>query len=311
MSSLIWIRTIIIYTLPVITLIGLFTNSLSFMIFSRKRFNKTIFSTYMRCFILIQTLNLILPINRFLELNLNLYFSRISDFCCKLRNIFSHIFLANSAWLLAVISFDRYLSVSYPNRYLFRKKVKFQVITCFCVIAFNFTTLSPNWLYYLNETNITNQSFLIPSTCVSLSIWLDTLELFQLCINPFFFMILFTFLTIKNVLKSRNKINQKTNGQSKFKQNDRKFVISSISINICFLLLNFPHFFLKIIKEYTKLFDNLKDLFALLQTIFLFLLYINLISTFLVQYLVNSIFKSEFDNFLFRNRISLKKKNKR
>jgi hypothetical protein len=310
MSSLISLRTIIVYTLPVITLIGLFINSLSFMIFSRKRFNKTIFSTYMRCFILIQTLNLILPINRFLELNLNLYFSRISNFCCKLRNVFSHLFLANSAWLLAVISFDRYLSVSYPNRYLFRKKVKFQVITCFCVIAFNFSTLSPTWLYYLNETNITNQS-MIPSTCVSPSNWLDTLELFQLSINPFFFMILFTFLTIKNVFKSRNKINQKTNGQSTSKQNDRKFVISSIAINICFLILNFPHFFLKIIKEYTKLFNNSKDLLALLQAIFLFLLYINLISTFLVQYLVNSIFKSEFEIFLFRNRISLKKQNKR
>jgi hypothetical protein len=308
MSPLIWMKIIIVYSYPLITLIGLITNSVSFVIFSRKRFKNTIFSTYMSCFILCQSLNLILPLNKLLELNFNIYFSRLSNFCCKIRNIYPHFNLANSVWLLVVISFDRYLSISHPSRFLIRKKFSFQIITCFCVIIFNMCALSPTWLYhlkyqylYVNSTNRTD--VVMVSRCVTPGIWLETYEMLHVSINPFFFMILFTLLTLKNVFKSRNKINSSSKQTI---NNDRHFAISSIATNVLFLILNFPHFFLMIINDdYTRLFVNSKDLLLFLQTTFLFLLYMNFISTFLVNYFLNSIFKSELEKFLVRNQIIL------
>ena len=122
-------------------------------------------------------------------------------------------------------------------------------------------------------------------------------------------MILFTFLSLKNVMKSRNKINSNSSSSSKKTiKNDRKFAISSITINVLFLILNFPHLFLGLVNGYTTIFENFKDLFLFLQGVFLFFLYINLISTFFVHYCVNSIFKSEFEQFKCRNNSSGKNK---
>ena len=127
--SLTSIKAIIVYSFPIITLIGLITNTITLAIFSRKRFQNTIFSTYFRFFIAFQSLNLILPINKILEFNFNIYFSRISNFTCKLRNFYGYFNLTCSAWLLVAISLDRYLCIAYPSRFLFRKKLLFQILT--------------------------------------------------------------------------------------------------------------------------------------------------------------------------------------
>ena len=103
MSALILIRTIIAYSYPLITVIGLITNSITFVIFSRKKFKNTIFSTYF-CFLLVfQTLNLITPLNKLLEWNFDFYFSRLSNFTCKLRFWFAYIvtlLMLPGSWLL-------------------------------------------------------------------------------------------------------------------------------------------------------------------------------------------------------------------
>ena len=315
MSALILIKTIIAYSFPFITLIGLITNSLSFVIFSRKRFQNTIFATYWRFFIVFQSLNLlVLPINKMLEFNFNIYFSRISTFCCKIRNVYPNYNILTFSWILVFISFDRYLSISYPSKFLFRKKSMFQIKICICLIIFNLVYITPTWFYYLKETNSTqiifNQTTNIMRRCSSPGLWLETFELFQLNLIPFFFMIFFTLLTLKNLFNSRRKINQSTmisssSSSSSTKQinNDRKFAITSIAINFLFLILNFPFLFLLIINEYTKLFVNLNHILTFLQTVSIFFLYINFTSTFFIHYFANSMFKTELKWLLFGNTV--------
>ena len=175
MSALKLIKTIIAYSFPLITLIGLITNSITFVIFSRKRFQNTIFSTYFRFFLVIQTLNLISPLNKLLEWNFDFYFSRISNFTCKLRFWFIYVNIAIAAWFQVIISIDRYLAICLPARFILRKKSIFQILASFIIIGFNFIMYIPSLLYYLFEINSNQSSFMNQTvtivSCASPGFW--------------------------------------------------------------------------------------------------------------------------------------------
>ena len=285
---ILWMKTVIVFTFPAITFIGLIINPISFIIFSRKRFKNATFSTYYRCFILFQTFSLILPINKMFEFNFKIYFDSMSDLMCKLKYFYGYFNIANAAWFLVVISIDRFLSITYPVKFLWRKKEWFQILTCLIILGFNVCLLSPTWLYYIKESNEPNDTN-VNLFCSSHVVWIDTVEILHQVLIPFIFMILFTVLTASYVFKSRKLTNN-----TKTIKNDLKFTVLSISINILFLLFNFPHFFLYMIKEYSHLFDeNSINLFQLLQSLAYFLLYVNLVSTFFINYAVNSMFKKD------------------
>jgi hypothetical protein len=196
MSALITLKTIIVYSFPCLALMGLITNLLLLIIFSRKTFQNTIFSTYFRVYLLIDTFNLIFPINTMFEFNLSMYFYLISDICCKLRRFFPSWTNAISPWLLVIISFDRYLSVAHPSKFTYRKKYIFQILTSCFVIGFNFCMFTPLWSFYLKENTInkTNQT-VITYECVSTLYWIKFISLIQLRAIPFSLMFWFSLLT--------------------------------------------------------------------------------------------------------------------
>ena len=158
MSILILLKTIIVFLFPLITLMGLITNTISFVIFSRKRFQNTIFSTYFRIYLVFEIMNLILPINKMFELNFGMYFYFISDFCCKLRRFFANCNYAITPLFLIIISIDRYLSIAYPAKFPYRKKSLFQILISSVIITVNFGFYTPVWFYYLKETR-KNENF--------------------------------------------------------------------------------------------------------------------------------------------------------
>ena len=293
------VKTIIVYSFPLIALIGLITNSISFVIFSRKRFQNTMFSTYFRFYLAYETVNLILPINKMFELNLGLYFSTISNFFCKLRQFFGYSGYAVSIWFLMIISLDRFLSISFPNKFLFRKKNQFQILTSCFIIGFNYCLYIPIWFYYLDETkkNQTNQTITI-YTCRSPGFWAELMNLFQGCLIPLSLVFLFTLLTIRSVFNSR-KQSSIINSSTTVKSRDIKFAISSITINIIYLTISFPFYLLLLIKDYSIVFADLDNLYKMLNSISFFFLYIGLTLTFFINYFVNSMFRKEFETFLF------------
>ena len=204
MSTLILLRKVIVYTFPVISFIGFITNIISFVIFSRKRFENTIFSTYFRFYLVFEIINPIFPINKMFELNFEMYFGLISDFCCKLRRFFSNFNSSNTPWFLVIISLDRFLSIAYPTRFLLRKKPIFQILISFFIIGINFGLYTPFWFYHLrqNTKNKTNQTSIISNECFSPITWLKFTNLVQEFVIPFCLMSLFTFLTIRTVFNS-------------------------------------------------------------------------------------------------------------
>jgi hypothetical protein len=288
-----------VFLYPAITLVGLITNSFSLIIFSRKRFQNTIFSTYFRIYLVFETVNLILPINKMFELNLNMHLSLISNFFCKLRHFLAFSNYSIAAWLLAVISLDRYLSIAYPAKYIIRKKPLFQKLTCCFIIGYNYFMYIPYWFFYIKETetNQTNQTSIYSYKCVPPGIWIEILNFFQQFLTPFSFVFLFTSLTIRTVFISRKA---SSNNSSITKSKDIKFAISSIVVNIIFILFNSPYFIVVLLNDFCHLFTNNQiDLYKFLVGLSFFFLYSNLILTLFINYFVNSMFKKEIHLILF------------
>jgi hypothetical protein len=284
MKALLFIKTIIVYMYLAITMTGLITNTLSFVVFSRKRFKNTIFSTYFRFYIIFQTLNLMYPIQKALRLNFNISFSNLQNFTCRLIYYFAYVSYSVPQWYLVLISIDRFLSISHSDKFLFKNKSKFQLLFSLFIIIMNICFYSPVLLFQFesfqnNQTNITE----ITNKCNNVSLLINIMDLFQSSLIPFVLMILSTCFTIKKVFESRKLIN-------KNKSKDVKFATISIITNLIFLAFIMPYFIF-IFFTYSANIDT--DLFLIFDSFTFLCLYFQFIDVFFVNICVNSIFRDE------------------
>ena len=285
----------IVYSFPLISIAGFFFNSLSFVIFSQKKFQKTSFSIYFRFLIISDSLSLLLPINRMLEWNFLMFISNYSDFFCKLRAFYSYAIRPISGWTTVVIGLDRMIDIMYPTRFLFRKQVKFQIITCLSILFFDFMFYIPVLFFRLNrtpyfdtQTNKTSELII----CENKSIPVFWMDLFQSALVPFILMLTSTSLILRCVFKSRH-LRQRAR-----RRKDLKYAVTSISLNIIFLLLNSPFVFYNLISTYISINYAVDEfLFILCLT----MLYLNFLSVFFINISANSIFKEEFYKLLSKN----------
>jgi hypothetical protein len=121
------------------------------------------------------------------------------------------------------------------------------------------------------------------------------MDLFYASLTPFLIMIASSSLTVKKLLESRR--NAFRNVSSK----DIKFAITSVTLNICFLLFNLPSNISLIVSKYVPMDTDLNSL-VYVSTIIWY--YIDFGTLFYVNLFVNSIFKDElFKMFSIRNRV--------
>lgn len=292
------IEDILIYFYPVIFVMGTIGGILSFIIFSRKRFQNTIFSTYYRLLNIVDILALLSVLFVFIQDKAKLDHLQNFNLFCKMLPAIYYITPSISAWSVVIISFDRFLSVTMPTKFKFRKKFSYQMIVCFCVILANF-------LYYvklifseikIDKLQLFNISIDYEPECVygisnEILIWMDFIGS---AILPFFFMILFTILTLWSIHKSRNKVNSISHNTQVsiniIKQKDYKFSITSISLSIIFLMFNGPYAFFNILGEYLIMSS---ETYNLVIRVLLIFHYMNMASVFYINVIFNSIFKEE------------------
>jgi hypothetical protein len=296
MNGIVLAKIIIVFSYPAISLIGIITNILSFIIFSRKIFQNTIFSTYFRFMIIFDNIALLFPINKLFELNYNIYFSDFNNHLCKLRYYIIYFVFPISAWILVIVSIDRFLSIVYPNKFIFRKKTVFQLMMCLLVLSINLVYYIPNLFYYIKVNvkldNSTNQSRIIYK-CSNPGIPIEWLNMLLTTILPFIFMFSFTSLTVFMLFKSRKKISTSDSNQV-IRQKDKIFAFTSIMLNIIFFLINLPIRILSISKFYNPNLFNNDSIYQLILSLFYLIAYTNSATVFFINITVNSIFRNEF-----------------
>jgi hypothetical protein len=226
----------------------------------------------------------------FFIVNISIFFCKISDF-----SIFSAF--AISSWIQVIISIDRLFHIIYPTKCSILTNLKFQVSVLVIIFAVNLAYFSIHLiekdLVYtnVNGTNITKASCLFQTH--SLDAMLSWLQIGNI-VTSFIFMTLASCITIVFIVKSRQRLKTLANGKARKSQvRDIKFAITSISLNLFFLLTNAPNpFYNTIYSVYEFPIDqNLEKFLAIVRS---FLLFSYFVFSFYVQLFVNNLVRAEF-----------------
>lgn len=282
---------IIVSLYMIIILADILLNILVLIVFSSKKFRNTVFWIYFRFVAIFQILAVLIPINKILEFNFNIYVMNLNDFFCKLRVYYFNVLFPINGWMMVVISIDRFLIIAFPTRFLIRKKTSFQIFVCFGILLYNLIYYAPSLLSKINETssfvNKTNQTNLEKKCVVPVIYPYDLVNTLNSTIITFTLMFLFTILSIRIILKSR-----KTNQNQTKRTKNIRFSIITIALTVIFLGLNIPYTIYVILLTYLP---NMVDqthkklIFSLIN----FASYSNLVSSFFTNFIFNKIFRKE------------------
>lgn len=141
----------------------------------------------------------------------------------------------------------------------------------------------------ITRTESTFHVYYCSSRDYKLLYWLD---LFAAAIVPFSFMIVIDAVLIVSIFRSRQRIRLLVSDIRRISSKDRKFSITSISLNFVILIFNAPttiFSMLHIGEDYAEL-----PTVRLLQNFFHFLFYSHYALGFYIQLAVNSIIRKEF-----------------
>ena len=294
------IITVLVFILPVVLVMGAIGNIFSFIIFSRDKFRKTSFSLYFRVLAFSDTFTLLYIINDIPNVLYGQDLQNRSYFWCKTFRYWLYAIAPVSGWLLVVISLDRMLSIIRPNKFLFLKKKQTQATICFVNLAYNLIFYIPLIVYKdyqeqenLNSSNLTE----IIYKCVNLEQEkiVDWLDLFNSTILPFLIMAISTSITVTKLFKSRSKTTAEAKPNTKLKQRDTKFAITSVALNLFFFIFNLPVCVLYLLADFIYIEDV--D-YVLIFCVTLITYYLNFGVVFYVNLVTNSMFRNELLVFL-------------
>jgi hypothetical protein len=303
--ELIIIIRVINYLYLMIVIVGTVANVLAFVVFSRKAFKNTIFSTYFRALLVVDTIGLLfLTLGKFLSLEFGIDLRDLHLILCKITMPLAYSIPTISAHITVMIKFDRWLSIAKPTVLLIRKKRKFQLIVCITIILINFAYNGQLFFSYI-DFDPANKNDWEKCTIINQNL-LSTMDLINSTLLPFILMLLFSLLTINAVFVSRNRIRNAILSQRNASSNrelfssidlsrkrDIRFVFASILSNIIFLIFNAPHttfFFV------TNNMMNQSTTATLNFQLTLLLSYLNHAIVFFINLAVNSQFKEELSN---------------
>jgi hypothetical protein len=278
------LKTIILSFFPITFLIGLFSNSVSLYIYSKRRFKNTSLSIYFRYLNIVYLFCLSYMIIDFMNYQLDYNLETLSVYSCKIVYYYFYVLAPNGSWILVIISLNAMLSVLYPTRFkLIRTNKRIQISICIFMLFFNF-------VYYIevpilqkfiknelfdNETNST----VLDLHCESNDIiyWMDLVN--STCL-PSILMITFSSITISFLLKSRLKISKR----------DIKFVLFCILLNISFLMFNLPIIIYGLVNNYLHM---EKESASLIYIITVLPYYAKFSDVFYISIIVNIPFRKE------------------
>ena len=297
------ITKVVIYCYPIVLIMGAVGNVFSFIIFSRNKFRNTSFSLYFRVLAFSDTFTLLYIINDIPNALFGHDLQNRSYFWCKIFRYGLYSIAPVSGWILVVVSLDRMLSIIKPNKFLFMKQTKTQIIICILILVFDLIYYIPLILYkdYQKQTNLSNNTSELVYKCVNLEEEriVDWMDLVNSTLLPFLGLAISTTITLNKLFKSRSKTVieiKNTNIQNtKLKKRDIKFAVISVVLNILFFVFNLPVCVYYLVLTYAEMSVVDANLFFYVTAIWY---YLNFGVVFYVNLSANPVFKNELLVFL-------------
>ena len=223
----------------------------------------------------------------------------ISIILCKSYHYLNNAFASLSPLLLVYISFERLMYIKYPARKFILRKTRNQLIYLMFIIVFNLIIYFP-FLFYYNliklECDFTSEQS---------EILLNLIDCLYRVLMPSLSMIITTMLIIITIHKTRTKaIRNYSLSKNKLCKKDIKLAITSIFLNLFYIILTVP-------MPLLQLFSSNSNTFLFDLSYFLF--YLSYSVNFLIVLLSNTLFRDEFFNMFVKEKqrvalVSLKKK---
>lgn len=277
-------------------LLGFVGNIFTYKLYSSPTLNKNTLSLYFRALSISNNYQLLHMLRMTIIVKFNWDMRLYNDGMCKAVDYSQYAVNAVSAWILVIVSIDRFMNIAFPKRLAFLYKRQFQwfllgLLLTTQPVYYVFMTWSFELINVESIDPLTNETIFTP-TCVNNNAWLlSWMDLMNSTIVPFLFMTVTTILLIYFIRKSRNRISNATN-MSKERVRDRKFAITSVSLNILFLILNLTPATYNLLAAYVTI--QPPDLNFLL-TYFIGMVFCTFFAIdFYVQVIANSIVRDQF-----------------
>lgn len=219
--------------------IGLVCNILMLVVFQGRNLRKLSVSTYIQCLAFFCACH-----NAFYLFS---YYAPVnypdkSEILCRLKGFFYLFLQPVSAWFEVVASFDRFLTILFPVKFGFFRKLKLKLFIIVLVVIMNaacyFSFLYDDQLHAVHMRDPSN------SECVIfLEYEITLLDFFNGAAMPFVFMIAASIATFAGVRIAHKRV--RSVGQDersrRTRMRDIRFGVTLIVLNACFVLFNLPH----------------------------------------------------------------------
>lgn len=266
-----------------IGLLGITCNILSILVFERKPLKKHSYSIYWKSIAVFDSLLLLHTFRHWSRRVLNADIDLISPLFCRFNEYQPYVAGGVSLWLESVITFDRYLTIVYPNRFTLIKQSRFQITVisitvAYCLIVFIGLPLS----YRLDRIDgalichMPLNVFRITAVILVVNVTIS-----NFLINPFL-----DFKIVSHLFSIRCNV-----GSNRFTASDRQFAISVVGLNVSSIVLKLAFLLGCLLTSFMHLNREETDRvisFCLILTL------VEKADVFVINMAVNSVFRQEF-----------------
>ena len=302
------------YLHPVIAILALIGNTLSYLVYSRPSFAAQSASFYLRIMAITDSLVLIDTPELF-KYTFNYDIATKHSVSCKILLYFAYSIPAISSWILTIVSLDRMLniSISMKNKMAFLSKNKFQHWVIIIIFTYNSCVYAPLLVYFDVAYDDVNPVCLMANgDFASILGWFD---IFNSTLVPFCFMLVSSIVILSKLIGSRARVFEahlahdqmsttrnssittspmyrskpvKHEGWRKRSVKDRQLAITLICMNLLFLFMNICLTIMNIVVTYMK-----TPLIFILYSLALYLFRLNFTLPFVIYFISNCRFRNE------------------
>ena len=278
--------------LVLLIFVGSISNCFVFKIYSTVKFRKLSISIYFMASSLVDLIMVTVNLTVFyLRSQYNFIIQNQNNFTCKFFWWLAFAIGPISPWLSVTVSLDRFFNIIYPRKFPILTQLSIQISIIVGIILFNFLfyaqiLLNFNWIE-VKSVNVTDYGRGNCEMATGQTLFL--MDLFNSTLVPFVFMIVLSGALIRGINEARKRTGvTNTNTQMR----DQRFAITTVSLNLIFLLLNLPVVVFNILASYLTSIEP--DLYALLFVIIVGVCYHSYFAiSFFIQFGVNSMFRDE------------------
>lgn len=284
MSDLLKIVYSTYYLSYVINLIGLVENLISFLIFSRKSFQKSSIRFYCKSLAVFDSFVLFNFLCGFDSIFRGYSLIHYSEIVCKAYFFISMGISPIPGWILVVFSIDQVITISMTRRYNFFHKRWFKFLSLATILATHCAIyFQVIFLTNIQKISIANETI---EWCDIRSTIMPFIYLIVSVSLPLIFVSITSIYIIRVLIKSRSKVMTIGCGSARRKR-DLMFGFNSAILNILFIIFSFP-----IIVFYLWPIPDLY-LSILLKSFGFVFFYSHFTTHFWIYFTVNSIFRHE------------------